>query len=320
MNELEFAARHEADWQALSQAVAKGSKDEAREVPQRFRRVVAELAIARDRQYRTSLLDRLHELVIAAHFAVHGARAATRRGMIGSLWRFFVEEFPREARRQWPFLATSAALFFVPFVGLIVALQFFPDFVYYIVSPDKVAQFQQMYDPTNGRIGAAREVDTDVMMFGFYIFNNVRIDLQCLAGGIFFGLGTIAALLFNGVFLGAIAGHLTQIGYGHTFWGFVAGHSAFELLGVVLSGASGLMIGYALVAPGRLPRLAALRERGRQAATLIYGAALMTSGAAVIEAFWSSRASLPFELKLAFGGFMITVTFTLLVFGGRRGS
>ncbi len=322
MNEIDFAARHEAEWAALAHAVDKKSKDKdaAREVPQRFRRVVAELAVARDRQYRTSLLDRLHELVVAAHFAMHGARAATGSGVIATLWRFFVEEFPREARRQWRFLAVSAALFFVPFLGLIAALQFYPDFVYYLVPPDQIAQFQSMYDPSNKRIGAAREVDTDVMMFGFYIMNNVRIDLQCLAGGIFFGLGTIAALLFNGIFLGAVAGHLTQIGYGRVFWGFVAGHSAPELLGVVLSGAAGLMIGHALVAPGRLSRMAALRERGREATTLIYGAALMTAGAAVIEAFWSSRGNLPLEMKLAFGAFMIAITLALLILGGRRGS
>ena len=48
--------------------------------------------------------------------------------------------------------------------------------------------------------------------------------------------------------------------------------------------AAGLMIGHALIAPGRLSRMAALRERGREATTLIYGAALMTTGAAVIAA------------------------------------
>jgi uncharacterized membrane protein SpoIIM required for sporulation len=192
--------------------------------------------------------------------------------------------------------------------------------VYYLLSPETVARFEEMYDPSSPHIGVPREVDTDVAMFGFYIANNVRIDLQCLAGGILFGLGTIAALLGNGTFLGAAAGHLTHIGFGGTFWGFVAGHSAPELMGIVLSGASGLMIGHALVAPGRLPRLVALRERGREATTLLYGAALFTTGAAVIEAFWSSSTLLPLEAKLGFGVFVATVTLGLIVFGGRRGS
>ena len=40
-------------------------------------------------------------------------------------------------------------------------------------------------------------------MFGFYIFNNVRIGFQTFASGLVFGLGTILYLLYNGVFIGA---------------------------------------------------------------------------------------------------------------------
>ncbi|HUL95396.1 MAG TPA: stage II sporulation protein M [Usitatibacter sp.] len=324
MNEIEFAAKHEREWSALARTLdpPKGevpSPADVDEVPRRFRRLAGQLAIARDRQYRTSLIDRLHALAMSAHFAVHGARAQGRPGTVAALWHFFVSDFPAEARRQWRFLAAAALAFFGPFLGGIVALQFFPDFVYYLVSPDTLARIQSMYAPDNVRLGAARDADSDVMMFGFYILNNVRIDLQCLAGGAFFGLGTLAALVGNGMFLGAISGYLTQIGYGHTFWGFVAGHSAPELLGLVLAGASGLMIGYALVAPGRQTRVAALRTRGRSAATLLYGAALMTTGAAVIEAFWSSRVTLPFEVKIAAGAVVALVVVTFLALGGRRG-
>ena len=88
-------------------------------------------------------------------------------------------------------------------------------------------------------------------MLAFYIYNNVRIDFQCFAGGLLFGVGSIFFLVYNGLHIGAVAGHLTRVGYGETFWGFVAGHSSFELLGAVLAGAAGLRIGYALVAPGR---------------------------------------------------------------------
>ena len=33
------------------------------------------------------------------------------------------------------------------------------------------------------------------------------------------GLGSLFFLLFNGLVIGAVAGHLTQIGYIGTFWG-----------------------------------------------------------------------------------------------------
>ena len=323
MNEIEFEKAHAAEWAALAAGVERRRKDAPAaappaEVPRLFRRVVAQLALARDRQYRTSLIDRLHALVMNAHLAVHGARAQRGHGTFAALWRFMVEGFPREVRAQWRFVLTAGVAFFGPLLAILAAIQWQPDFVYYLVSPDTLARVQAMYAPGNVRLGAARDADSDLMMFGFYIMNNVRIDLQCLAGGIFFGLGSLAALVFNGVFIGAIAGHLTQVGYIETFWGFVAGHSALELTGAVLSGASGLIIGHALVAPGRRTRGAALREAGRPAAILVYGAAIMTTCAAAIEAFWSSRVTMPFEIKVAFGIAMWAVVVLFLALGGRR--
>ena len=326
MNEIRFEEQHEAQWAALAQSVQGGKHQReahphaAREVPRLFRRAAAELALARDRQYRTSLIDRLHSIVLAAHLAVHGARARRPWGLARDLARFLFATFPAQARRQWRFAAAAAAALFGPMLGMIAALHYHPDFVYYLVSPETLAQVQSMYDPKHGRVGMGRDAGTDALMFGFYIANNVRIDLQCLAGGILFGLGTLAALLGNGLFIGAIAGHLTNVGYVETFWGFVAGHSALELMGAVLSGASGLRIGYALVAPGRASRGAALRAAAIDAAPLLYGAALMTTCAAVIEAFWSSRTGIPFFSKVVFGLFMWAVVLGVLGFGGRRGS
>jgi uncharacterized membrane protein SpoIIM required for sporulation len=327
MNEPAFESTHAPEWSALAAALEKPRKGApagaatAPEVPRLFRRAVAQLALARDRQYRTSLLDRLHALVVSAHLAIHGARARRGHGSFAALWRFVFETFPREVRREWPFVLAAGAAFFGPFLAIIAAIQWHPDFVYYLVSPETLSQVQSMYAPGNQRFGAGREAESDVAMFGFYIFNNVRIDLQCLAGGIFFGVGSLFYLIGNAVFLGAVAGHLTEVGYGENFWGFVAGHSAPELLGLVLAGAAGLRIGHALVAPGRLTRGAALRAAGRPAAILVYGAAILTTGAAVIEAFWSSRVSIPFAAKIFFGVSVAAVVIAFLSLGGRsRGS
>lgn len=44
-----------------------------------------------------------------------------------------------------------------------------------------------------------------------------------------------------------MAGHLTQIGYITPFYSFVVGHSSFELIAIILSGAAGLKAaGFAL--------------------------------------------------------------------------
>ncbi|MDR2625523.1 MAG: stage II sporulation protein M, partial [Zoogloeaceae bacterium] len=132
-----------------------------------------------------------------------------------------------------------------------------------------------MYAPETQRLGAlaSAAADGQLAMLMYYIGHNVQIDFQCFAGGILFGLGSVFYLVFNGLTLGMVAGHLTEVGYVNTFWGFVAGHSAPELIGAVLSGAAGLKIGYALIAPGRRRRREALTEAARDAVRLLYGAA-----------------------------------------------
>ena len=144
-----------------------------------------------------------------------------------------------------------------------------------------------------------READDNVAMFGFYIFNNVKIGFQTFATGLAFGLGTLFYLVFNGVMIGAVAGYLTGIGYGTPFWSFVSGHSAMELVAIAISGAAGLRLGAAVVAPGARSRKAALVDAARPAVRLMYGAAAMFFIAAFIEAFWSPLTAFPPQTKYA---------------------
>jgi uncharacterized membrane protein SpoIIM required for sporulation len=136
-------------------------------------------------------------------------------------------------------------------------------------------------------------------MFGFYIRNNVGVAFKCYAGGVFLGLGSLLALFYNGLFGGVIAGYLVSRGLSGTFFSFVATHSAFELTAIVLSGAAGLRLGRALLAPGRMSRSQALAQAGGESIVVIYGVAIMLLIAAAIEAFWSSSQWLPTSVKYA---------------------
>jgi len=157
-----------------------------------------------------------------------------------------------------------------------------------------------MYDPAAKRLGM-READTNVAMFGFYIWNNVQIGFQTFAGGLIYGVGSAWFLAANGGVIGAVAGYLTEIGYTRTFWSFVAGHSSFELIAIVLSGAAGLRLGLALIAPGNASRKAALVAAAKPAVRVMYGAAIMFFVAAFVEAFWSPLTEVSYGVKIAAG-------------------
>ena len=293
--------------------VAAGPTLDAADVPRCYREICQHLALARDREYSADLIDRLSGLALNGHHLLYSARGAlwTRLG------QFIVAGFPAQVRREARLVCLAAALFFGPLALLTVTLQRYPDFAYVMLDRQQVDSFEAMYGKQARTLGRKRDADSDVAMFGFYIYNNIGIGFQTFAGGVLFGLGTLFYLLFNGGYIGTIMGHVIQAGFAENFFSFTSGHSAFELLAIVLSGAAGLRLGISLIAPGRRSRGEALRRAARSASLLISGAAGMFLVAAGIEAFWSPLRSIPPMMKYGVGLALWCVLLAYFLFGGR---
>lgn len=275
--------------------------------PRAYRQLCHHLALAQSRMYSPLLIGQLNELVTRGHHCLYTSRLHFAHRFIN----FYLRDLPQLVRREWQALLLSCVLFFGSFFAILVAIQLEPELVYSVLDGPQVAGMEDMYAPDRtSRFGREREADSDVQMFGFYIKNNTSIGFQVFAGGLLYGLGSLFFLLYNGLVIGAVAGHLTQIGYIGTFWGFVAGHSAFELTAIVLSGAAGFKLAQALIMPGRKSRLLALRDNTQDAIGLVYGSATLFIMAAFVEAFWSSQTWIPLIVKYAVG-----ITLWLLVIG-----
>jgi len=175
-----------------------------------------------------------------------------------------------------------------------------------------------MYDPEVRRIGTGHSAGTDVQMFGYYIMNNIGISFRTFAAGITAGIGSALFLVFNGLVLAAVSAHVIHLGFEETFFPFVIGHGAFELTAIVLSGAAGLKLGYALVAPGNARRVDALRAASAESVQIVYGVIAMLVVAALLEAFWSSKAVVPASLKLFAGALLWAAVAAYFGFAGRR--
>ena len=139
-----------------------------------------------------------------------------------------------------------------------------------------------------------------------------------VAGGLFLGVGSIFFIVYNGALIGAVGGFLTERGLGATFYAFVATHSSFELIAIVLSGAAGLRLGQALVAPGRLTRRASLVQATRDTTPLIYGFTILLLIAAAVEAFWSSAPWIPPLVKYPVAAACWIGLLAYLLLQGRR--
>jgi uncharacterized membrane protein SpoIIM required for sporulation len=241
-----------------------------------YRGAAADLALARRRWPGDPLVGRLEDLVSRARHLVY---ASPRRRF--SALRFL-------ARGYWQLVAER------PLMLAIAALLFF--------GPALLAGGWALDDPgaAGGLVPAEyREVaeprteDTDLGFsaseeagFAAEIFtNNIRVTFLAFAGGMTGGLLTAVVLLFNGVLLGTVAGLAWGAGNGGPFVELVSAHGVLELSCIVVAGAAGLRLGWAIVEPGRLPRGMSLRREARRAVLIALGTAPWLILAGLVEGF-----------------------------------
>ena len=321
MKQQTFELAHDEEWAAFEAILGQlghghrfSSPVPTEDFPSRYRRICHHLALARERRYTAYLVRRLNELALRGHHALYGVRPGLQRKWV----HFLLSGFPRLVRVNWRAVLLAIALFYVPFLGLPFAIRQNPEVAYLIQDPQSLAHMEEMYRSGKDKFGRKDESDTDVKMFGFYIWNNVRITFQVFASGLLLGVGSIFFLLINGVDGGAVAGHLTRMGLGENFWSFVITHSALETTGLVLAGAAGMKLGFALLSPGRKSRLQSMQDAARNGIPIVYGAAFMVFLAAFLEAFWSASALVPTTVKFAVGGSLWALVIAYFLFAGRR--
>jgi len=310
MKQADFI-KHQADfWKSSERLLTENQKKT--ELPEIYRILTHQLALAETRNYSPGLTNYLKELVLKYHSQLYRQRTNWFR----ILWIFYYHTFPNSIRENKKIVLLSSALFFIPLILTAFIIYLTPDYSSYFISGQKISEIKEMYNPENSVLGRERSEDGDWYMFGFYLYNNTSIGFRTFAAGLLMGFGSVFFLVFNAVFIGVIAGYLINIGYSQTFFSFVSGHSSFELIAIALSGAAGLMLGKALIKPENINRKLALQKAAKSAMPVMQGAMSFFFIAAAIEAFWSSDQEMLFSVKIAVGiAFWIAVIGYFLITG-----
>lgn len=318
MNSGNFRERRERAWQELDElisSVEKGRPAEGVEqLPKRFREACSDLALANHRMYEGGVVSRLNALVIRGYKLLY----RTRRKGGEAFVRFVGVTFPNTIRSEWRLFWLCSAMFWLPFFAMMLSVHVDIDWARSILGPQGMSQMETFYGGDAGdQVRELRsEYGSNFHMFCFYIMNNVGIDFQVFAGGIVACFGTIFFTIHNGLALGASAGYANYACNPESFWTFVAGHSSFELLGLVVAAMAGMRLGMGVLSPGRMTRAKAIGASARRALPLLFGAAGMTTLAAVVEGFWSAQDFEP-AVKYGFGAAMWILHVAYFTLAGR---
>lgn len=147
--------------------------------------------------------------------------------------------------------------------------------------------------------------------------NNIQISFVAFVGGISAGVITILTLIYNGVALGTTTGLTIEAGNANVLWQFIFPHGFLEISCIIVAGAAGLRIAWAIISPGFRTRARALREEGRQAlaSALVVGISLFFCG--IVEGMISTSGVEP-VLGLMIGLSLFSIFWGLVIQGGIR--
>ena len=145
--------------------------------------------------------------------------------------------------------------------------------------------------------------------------NNVLVAILVFAAGALYCVPALLLLVYNGRMLGTLSGLVWMQGYLLDFYSLVLTHGVLELSAICIAAGSGLLLGWAVIAPGRLPRRDALRAAAGDAFGLLAGAALLLVVAGLIEAYITPH--FPAAVRWSVAGVSAVLLAGYLALGGR---
>ena len=309
-----FLATHQPLWDRLAHLTGRSTRGLGRlsaaeldELVRLYQRTSTHLSFVRTYYPDPALVARLTGLVASAGAVVYGTKPRNLR----AIGRFFSTTFPTAVWELRRAVLVSAALLLLPAFAMGAWLSRSPEAVE-AAAPEAVRQaylerdFERYYSSKPASEFAA-EVTT----------NNIRVGFLSFAGGILLCLPTAALLAFNGGNVGVAGGLFANAGQLPKFFGLILPHGLLELTAVIIAGAAGLQLGWAVIDPKDRPRKVAVREEGRRSVVLVLGLVATFAVAGLIEGFVTGS-GLPTVVRVAVG-VLVELAFVLYVVSQGRG-
>jgi uncharacterized membrane protein SpoIIM required for sporulation len=270
---------------------------ELRRLCRLYRQVTIDLSRARTLGEDPDVVRYLNLLAARAHGQVYTARPIELRPLL----TFVLNGFPRLVRRHAVPLLLSGSIFLLSTIASFVAVARQPDLAYSLFD-ERVVEYENVrLEKQEGEYKGnfTFSVGASPFVAVLIIVNNVRVALVLFALGALLCVPCILLLVYNGRMLGTLTGLVWAHGYFLDFYALIMTHGVLELTAICIAGGAGMILGWSLIAPGRLPRKEALRRTAFDAFGLLGGAALMLVVAGIIEAHVTPHFSQPVRWSVA---------------------
>jgi|GEM_PF-2755579 len=256
------------------------TEEEFQEFPNLYRKTCTDSETAKTLKLSPDTVEYINSIVLQSHNILYSAPKKT----FTRIKIFFKYDFPDSFLKNIIPIAVIFVLFFGINILTASLINYNPQLIHNILSENQIEEYKKMYQDI-----AQGDIATSIYASGHYIENNVTIGFTSFVLGITYGLLTLYIVIFNGLYIGAVTGLLISSGYGFNFFNFVIAHSAFELIGLVLSGGAGLSLGLSMIIAKDEKRSIIISKKARELVPIIITAGIFIFFAAFIEGFISSN-------------------------------
>jgi uncharacterized membrane protein SpoIIM required for sporulation len=299
-----YMALNDSTWRELDALVDRAgtmgshlSPPEVERLLQLYQRASAHLSYVHTNFNDPALSARLSRTVGSASAVIYSA--PTRAGR--AIGRFFTHTFPAAVWHARRFVAVSALLLLIPAIAIAAWLSNSDHARDVAISPELQQAYLEEEFEDYYSSEAAASFSTKVLV------NNIRVSFLAFVGGILFCVPTMFLLIFNGANIGQAAGLFHSAGKWPKFYGLILPHGVLEISAIVVAGAAGLSLGWALIAPGEQTRARSLAHEGRRAVTILIGLIIAFIVAGLIEGF-VTPSGLPTSMRVGIG-LVVGITF-----------
>ncbi len=305
----QFRHGREAGWRELDALVGRAEKqgiaalaaDELQRLPLLYRSTLSSLSVARAIALDRNLLIYLENLALRAFLVVYGPRTSLLEGISD----FVRRQFPAAVRdARWHLLIALLCLAAGGVAGFMLTVA--DEAWFSTLVPAGLAGGRGPASSREELYGGEIFAPWPGPAVAFGIFANFLFSHNTIVGILTFSLGmaagvpTLLLLVYQGLILGAFLALHYNRDLAVDFVGWVAIHGVTELSAIALCGAGGLVVADTILFPGRYSRLENLALRGRAAAGIAIGAALMFFVAAILEGgFRQLVQSTPLRFEIA---------------------
>ncbi|WZL74355.1 stage II sporulation protein M [Clostridiaceae bacterium 35-E11] len=294
MKEDLFIAKNHAYWNEFEDLIyvfdknriAQLGSDKIERFLYLFRAVSHHLAYVRTHYPKSKLENYLNHLVGTAHHHLY----TVRKNPWYDFKNFMIDIFPQKVRQHYLFILSS---FFIFFFGMLLS--------FYMVLQDTSNSLYFIPQKTIDAIDysfQAKEWDY-ALMSSMIMVNNITVSLKAFVYGLFFGIGTVYILFLNGCLLGALTALVSINGDLLKYASLILPHGILELTAIFIAGGAGLLLGKALLIPGKYKRIDYVIKSGKEGIYLLLGCILFLVVAALIEGFFTPLSISPI-IKLGF--------------------